>query len=87
MLAIKNHLFAQANSWISSLVRIRAEGQTPKSLSEWEHDQRVERVAVALGFNSGSVGTHRVPSDQVEVSYYDLQVAWEELLKERAGSS
>ena len=82
----ENHLFAQANSWISSLVRIRAEGETPKSLSDWEHDKRVERVAIALGFNCGSVGTNRVPSDQVYVSYWDLQVAWEELLKERASA-
>jgi hypothetical protein len=80
-------LFSEANSWITSIVGIRSEG-SGKPLSDHEKCTRVERVATALGFNSGwldGVGTGAL-SDEEIVEFEYLQEAWTDLLAKRAAA-
>ena len=73
-----DHLFEQANSWVTSIV--------PKD--DDLDGIRGEGVAVALGFDSGSLEDYlsssiRFKSDRVFVNFSDLQTAWVKLVGQR----
>lgn len=80
----RGHLFAEANGWISQLVRLRAAGSGSR-LSRWERHEREHRVGIALGFMAGSLDHVRGVSadDREQILFISLQDAWLRLLAER----
>lgn len=81
----ERHLFADANSWITGIVRIRAVRSAVTPLTEDEIETRRERVSIALGFQAGFVGNSSSfsRSDQTDIHFTELQQAWVALLTER----
>ncbi len=84
-------LFSEANKWINGIVKMQTESQAKsQGLDEDAWFNRAQRVAVALGFDSGSVfedaDDNIVPaaeSDMEWVGFTDLQSAWKNLLAKR----
>jgi hypothetical protein len=69
-----DHLFAEANSWLTTIVG-------PVDVEKYDRNLS---VALALGFFNGCVTSSTVPSDQEYVSFFALQEAWVNLLAKRA---
>jgi hypothetical protein len=78
-----NHLFAQANSWISETVGMKPV-VGPIGYRYGVRNERSDRVAKALGFHDGACKIKRTKSDSYWVSYSALEQAWRDLLGERA---
>lgn len=72
----EDHLFSEANSWISVLVGGK------KNLNNSEKYYRATRVSVALGFVEGST-KWKNRGNQIEVTYDELQEMWEDIVKEK----
>lgn len=80
-----SHLFAEANHWISAIVG------SPRKDVAYPGDvdfERADLVATALGFNCGTLMwcPSGSLSDEVWVSFAELQTAWEKLLAKRRAS-
>lgn len=74
------HLFGEANGWITAIVKLRVKGRGAR-LTPTELASRRDRVGTALGFNEGNLRFRGSdPLDRVDVSFAALQRAWEEYL-------
>ena len=86
-----DHLFAQANAWVTAIVRLAPPNGKPGILvHDWDElnnwVDRADRVATALGFDSGWFDG-RAKSDQEYVRFDALQIAWTDLIANRKATA
>jgi hypothetical protein len=87
---VRNNLFTEANSWVSTIVGpVYEPYEKPYEIKRLH---RADRVAIGLGFQDGKVSTDGqtwspFKGDRVVISFDLLQEAWLKLLRERKAAA